>query len=85
MTEYNDSIVREINYLTKPNQIDINFISTHFDLFIEPETVNMLKSLYSDLSRENIKMYCEKLLFDALGKKYDDIYELVYYTNHLIK
>ena len=60
-------------------------ISTHFDLFIEPETVNMLKSLYSDLSRENIKMYCEKLLFDALGKKYDDIYELVYYTNHLIK
>ncbi len=72
----------------KLNELDYNMnvdISSHFDLFIEQHSIKKLKTLYSDLSRENIKMYCEKLLFDALGKKYDDIYELVYYTNHLIK
>ena len=72
----------------KLNELDYNMnvdISSHFDLFIEQQSIKKLKTLYSDLSRENIKMYCEKLLFDALGKNYDDIYELVYYTNHLIK
>ncbi len=96
MSEYNRSIIRELRYLsiesirTQSNiHIDYSiilsdYIASHFDLFIKKECVDIVRSIYPDISRENIKMYCERVLFAALGKNYDDIYELVYYVNNLL-
>jgi hypothetical protein len=95
-SEYNRSIIHELHYLSierKHSHANIHidnsiilsdYIASHFDLFIKKECVDIVRSIYPDVSRENIKMYCEKILFDALGKKYDDIFDLVYYVNNLL-
>jgi len=61
-----------------------DYIASHFDVFIEFNTIILLQSIYHDLSRDNIKEYCEKILFNAINVKFNNIFELVFYTNKLI-
>ena len=78
--------IDELQIILNKNWSD--YITSHFDVFIEFNKIILLQSIYQDLSRDNIKEYCEKILFNAINMKFDStahgIFELVFYANKLI-
>ncbi len=60
-----------------------DYIAYHFDIFIDYNVIKSIQSIYPNVNDENIKEYCEEILFNALGKKLN-IFELVFYANKLL-